>query len=58
MIGTYLTMRKHIFKHYKDHGKITINIFQDKKAINEIRKLEKNTFKMFENFQNTRERNR
>jgi hypothetical protein len=39
MIGTYQTKRQFIFKHYKDKGKITINIFQDKKAMNQMRKL-------------------
>ena len=39
MIGTYQTKRQFIFKHYKDKGRIAINIFQDKKAMNEIRKI-------------------
>lgn len=39
MIGTYQTKRQFIYKNYKDKGRITINIFQDKKSMNEIRKL-------------------
>ena len=42
--------------HYKDKNKIVINIFQDKKAINQIRKIENNADRMLEHIRDTHQR--
>jgi hypothetical protein len=38
IVSEYINKRVLIYKHYKDNGKILINLFQDKQAMNQIRK--------------------
>lgn len=44
--------------HYKDKSKILINLFQDKQAMNQIRKYQNNAERMLDHIRTTHERDR
>lgn len=46
LVSEYLQKRAFIYMHYKDKAKILINIFQDKQAMNQIRRYETNAERM------------
>ena len=52
----YLVNRAHIYTHYKDKGRIAINIFQDRQAMAREKKIETNAERMLEGIRQTRVR--
>ena len=56
LVSEYPRKRNLIYKHYKDNSKIAINIFQDKQALNQLRKTQDNASRMLEYIRNTKNR--
>jgi hypothetical protein len=56
LASEYVQKRALIYKHYRDNNKIAINIFQDKQAINQMRKTQDNANRMLEHIRNTKNR--
>lgn len=53
LASEYVQRRSLIYMHYKDKSKITINLFQDKQAMNQIRKYQDNAERMLDHIRIT-----